>query len=205
MNIKNSEIPELITDTETFLALDGQARSMFDLEKRLPSQVFQRAMGSYIAFEYGWLWGNDFAKVLSTVAHCFGDKMVYYRALDPQPESYFEKHGWFGTASFQTADLKTRYSDIMGGRGAAFLFTAGVNICALWGSSLAWGIVCDRISWELCVMGIAGDKDFAILSKIRSLDSKTVDRYIAAAYHWKPETAKEFSREFHRNYELKSW
>src|SRR5579859_6978142 len=195
------EFGELVKDTHTFVALGAQSRSVFNLEKRLPAQVFQKTIGTYYAFEYSLIFSNDFATFLSSIASQFKDKTIHYMTLEPGPEYYYNHYGFFGLASFVPAELQTRYVKTMTRNGAADSFKArGGDICVFWGSSLAWGIFCDRISWELCVMGIAGSNQLSIPHNVPLMDLNNVGGYVSAAYHWKPSVASEFERDFNRTY-----
>jgi hypothetical protein len=195
------EFDELVADSRTFVALDAQSRSIFDLEKRLPAQVFQKAIGKYYAFEYALIFRNDFATLLSSIADQFKDKTIHYMTLEPGPEYYYNHYGFFGLASFSPVDLQTRYVKTMTRNGAADSFQVrGGDICVFWGSSLAWGIFCDRISWELCVMGIAGNQQLSIPRGFPLMELNNVGSYISAAYHWKPSVASEFMRVFNKTY-----
>lgn len=189
---------ELIADPREFVSLQMQGRSVFDLEKRLPSQVFQRKC-RYYACEYPLIFDKAFSLFLSSIASQFKDQTVHYMTLDPSPDYYCKHYGHFGLASFDPKILQTRYMDVMT-RNDPGSFRSHVNIGAFWGSSLSWGIMCDRISWELCIIGIAGGSKLSICSNFPLMKLNDVNRYVAAAYHWKPAVASDFSREFSENY-----
>ena len=120
--------------------------------------------------------------------------------LDPSPEYYYNHYGFFGLASFAPAELQTRYAKVMTREGAADSFRNHVNGGVFWGSSLAWGIVCDRISWELCVLGIADSQKLSVCHGFPLMKLDKVAGYVAAAYHWKPSVASDFAKDFDRVY-----
>lgn len=196
------ECIELISDKVEFTRLSDECRAVFDLERRLPQRVFRRDFNKYYAFEYVSIFFKYFAPFLVDVSKVFSDKAVNYMTIDPIPDYYFSNYGFYGLASFEPAKLNSDYMKIMTRDGMADSFRTGGNVGIFWGSSLKWGIFCDRKDWELCVMGVSQEFDEAIMSSIRKMDLSQVQSYIAAAYHWKPSVAAEFADAFPKNYFL---
>jgi hypothetical protein len=84
-----------------------------------------------------------------------------------------------------------------------FKLLAGANIGCFWGSSLKWGIFCDRISWELAVIGVSENIDLQNISGCRCLDASQLSGYIKSQYHAKDPSgsiALDFSKRFLLNY-----
>lgn len=192
---------ELITDRNAFVRLSEECCAVFDIAQRLPSQVFRGNFKKYYEFEYGQILSKYFAPFLTKVAQKASDKAVNYMTLEPDPSYYFNNYGFFGLASFEPVNLISNYINVMNRDGVADSFRArGGDIAVLWGSSLEWGIFCDRKAWDLCVMGVSLELDQSIISKLNIMDSTRVKNYISTAYHWKPSVAIEFLDEFFKNY-----
>jgi hypothetical protein len=120
--------------------------------------------------------------------------------LEPDPWIYFNNYGFYGLASFEPSKLMDNYLKVMYRDAGSDSFRASADVSVFWGSSLEWGIFCDRISWELCLMGVSKDLDESIIGKLNRMDSFRVKNYISAAYHWKPTVAVEFLNQFTKNY-----
>lgn len=114
---------------------------------------------------------------------------------------YYKQCGFFGMASFDPNSLVDNYASVMSRDGDVNSFRArGGDVGVFWGSSLKWGIFCDRASWELCVMGFASDLDGAPIGVIRCMQPKILQSYIYNEYRQKPDLAARFLAELERNF-----
>lgn len=193
---------ELITDKNVFSALRTQCSTVFDIEKRLPEKVFQNKFERYCAFEHSQIGSESFAAYLVDMACRFSDVTVNYMTLEPDPVDYYFKHcGFYGVASFDPATLIDNYMKIMFRGGSADSFLArGGDVGVFWGSSLQWGIFCDRISWELCVMGFYDGLKQSIMNVFDCMNTQLIGDYISNEYRHKPVVASEFLRSLEKNY-----
>jgi hypothetical protein len=123
--------------------------------------------------------------------------------LEPDAvDHYFKCCGFYGLASFETSRLTEQYLKVMVGDVTlrADSFAVNGHRGVIWGASLEWGIYCDRISWELCVMRTSSRVDRSIMSLLRCMDSTELAGYIHSEYSWKPSVAADFVKKFFTNY-----
>ncbi len=88
-----------------------------------------------------------------------------------------------------------------GGNVDSFLKRGG-DIGAFWGSSLKWGIFCDRISWELAVIAVSGDVDVPTISGFRCMDASWLSSYLQSQYPDDPAKASAFAQKFLASYAI---
>lgn len=193
---------ELITDECIFSSLRNECNKIFDTSLRLPKHVFRHKFDKYYVFPYSLILGKDFATVLANISDIYIDAAVNYMTIAPHPVDYFYKNcGFYGLATFAPEKLTDRYAKVMSRDGAADSFQVrGGDICVFWGTSQKWGIYCDRISWELCVMGLLDDLNAKTISALNNMGAKTIEGYILAEYRDNPEKASDFLKEFFVNY-----
>lgn len=196
------EYAELSLNKSAFLERFDECSTIFDISRRLPKQVFRRDLHNYYAIEHGYVLRPEFGKFLHQIADKYHDASVNYMSLEPDPvEYYFNRCGFYGLASFNPANLEKNYLSVMSRGGAADSFKArGGDVAAIWGSSLNWGIFCDRNSWDLCIIGTAQKLDKALFETIHPLDSPALNRFVSNGYRHKPNVPMEFLKEFPGNY-----
>jgi hypothetical protein len=196
---------ELIVDREAFSALAGECGKVINTGKRLPDFVFQRAFARYFAIEHAHVHRKEFGSFLFKISNIFGDKSVNYMTLEPDPVDYYYRHcSFFGLASFEPSSLVERYVPVMshGGNVDSFLYRGG-DVGSFWGSSLKWGIFCDRISWEIAVIAVSEHVDVPTISDFRCMDASWLSDYIKNQYSIKnPSIALNFTQRFLTNYSL---
>jgi hypothetical protein len=193
---------ELVIDNEAFSVLRGECEKIIDTHKRLPDLVFRRSFAKYFAIEYGLIYGKEFGALLFRISGIFGDESVHFMAVDPHPDSYYQNASHFGAASFKPSSLVERYVPVLSRERNVPQLLAGVNVGVFWGSSLKWGISCDRISWELAVIAVSEDIDVPTISGFRCMDPSGVSSYMNSQYHWKPSAASDFTQRFSANYPI---
>jgi hypothetical protein len=193
---------ELITDGSMFLALRDECTNVFDINRRLPQYVFQQRLAHLYAFEHGFVMRRDFAVFLADIARRFEDRAVNYMTLVPDPIDYYYKCcGFYGLASFELPTLVDNYIKVMSKDGSVNSFSArGGDVGVIWGSSLQWGIFCDRKSWELCVMACNLMIDKPIMSMVNVMDAARLRRYVSNEYRDRPMVAQEFLEGLTKNY-----
>jgi hypothetical protein len=198
---------ELIADGTTFSFLRGECEKIIDTRKRLPDFVFRRPFARYFVIEYAHVYGGgshgeQFVSFLSKMSGICRDHSVNYMILDPKPgDTHWEQPSSFGIVSFKPSSLKERYALVMGNAGISKILR-GANLGVFWGSSLAWGIFADRISWELGVIAVPETIDVPTNSGLRCLNAAQIASYMASQYHWKKSVADDFNRRFFSNYPI---
>jgi|HubBroStandDraft_6_1064221.scaffolds.fasta_scaffold821363_1 hypothetical protein len=194
---------ELITDGNAFSRLRDECSVIIHINKRLPEQVFRQKFAEYFAFEHGMTMRAEFAMFLTNIASGFGDRAVNYMTLDPDPVEFYHKNcGFYGLASFEPSSLIDNYIRVMSRDGEPDSFrTTGGDVAVMWGSSLGWGIFCDRRSWELCLMASFSPIDQSLMRMVRK-DAFQVRSYLLNEYQHKPQLALEFLRDLAKSYPM---
>jgi hypothetical protein len=193
--------PELIQDADAFLRLRREGEGVLAMQSRLPDQVFRLPFRKYWTFEHAGIYRDEFAIMLTHFAEVFSDSAINYMSIEPDPvEYYYEKVGFYGLASFEPTKLIGRFLSVMDRGGSADSFRArGGDVGALWGSSRRWGIFCDRISWELCVIGCDWI-EMPVSGALKYMDMASVADYVTSQYRGRPELARDFITRFAANY-----
>jgi hypothetical protein len=197
---------ELVAEKEAFVHLSRECEKIIDTRKRLPDFVFQRRFPHYFVIEYGHIPGQRFGNFLSEMSGIFKDESVNYMAIDPPAgEDFYRSSSFFGLISFAASDLRERYAAVMHPIRGASTILAGTNIGVFWGSSLKWGIFCDRISWEIAVIAVSEYVDVSAISGFRCLDAAWLSDYEKSQYHAKDPSdsiASDFMKKFMANYPI---
>jgi hypothetical protein len=194
--------PELVTDRFKFESALLEFEEIFEPAKRLPDQVFRRRECKYFAFEFGQVYSNQFPVVLKTLGERFKDNSILFMSIEPHAvDFYWERLGFYGMAIFEPETLERRLFPVMsrGGNPNSFR-TIGGNVGAFWGSSLSWGIFCDRVSWELCVLALPIGSGASDLDLLKPKDWAALSSYMRGLYHWNPSIAEGFLSSFHKSY-----
>lgn len=196
---------ELVVDREVFLVLAEECNKVIDTRKRLPDFVFQHAFVKYFVIEYAHIHRKEFGSFLFNISNIFGDKSVNYMTLEPDAVDYYHRRSsFFGLASFEPSSLVQRYVPVMsrGGNVDSFLYRGG-DVGAFWGSSLKWGISCDRISWEIAVIALSEHVDVPTISDFRCMDALWLSDHMKHQYSvTNPLIASDFTQKFLTNYPL---
>jgi len=195
---------ELITDKDTFSFLKGECEKIIDTRKRLPDFIFRHSFSKYFAIEHAQIQKNEFGSFLFKMAEAFHDESVNYMTIEPDPVDYYYRNcSFLGLASFKPAEVAGRYRSVMSRDGNVDSFLArGGDVGVFWGSSLKWGIFCDRISWELAVIAISGDIDIPTISGFRCMDALWLSKYLQSQYPDNPAVALGFAQRFSTNYAI---
>jgi len=198
---------ELVVDKKVFLVLSGECERIINTRKRLPDFVFQRSFARYFVIEHAHIFTKEFGSFLFKVSSIFEDESVNYMTLDPDPVDYYYRHfSFLGLASFRPARLVERYVPVMSRDGNVDSFRArGGDVGAFWGSSLKWGIFCDRISWEIAVIAVPEDVDVPTISGFRCMDPSWISDYVTSQYRIKDPSNSmvlDFTRRFLANYRI---
>jgi hypothetical protein len=197
-------LTELVQDQATFSALREECDKIIDTQKRLPEFVFQRSFAKYFAIEHAHVSRKAFGAFLFKMSNLFEDQLVNYMTVQPDPVDYYYRHlSFFGLASFVPSNLVDRYVPVMSREGSPDSFRArGGDVGVFWGSSLKWGIFCDRISWELAVVAVSENIDMQEMSAFRCMDASILSAYMKSQYSRDASIGADFTRRFLSNYPL---
>jgi hypothetical protein len=198
---------ELIIDKEVFSALSDECEKIINTRKRLPDFVFQRSFARYFAIEHSHIDRKEFGLFLFKMSNIFEDESVNYMTIVPHPVDYYYRHySFFGLASFNSPTLAERYLPVMSREKDvdSFLYRGG-DVGAFWGSSLKWGISCDRISSEMAVIAVSENVDVATISDFRCMDASEILGYMKSQYRIKDPShsiALDFAQRVLANYPI---
>ena len=198
---------ELVIDREVFSVLSDECEKIIDTRKRLPDFVFQRSFARYFAIEHSHIGRREFALFLLKMSDIFEDEFVNYITLVPHPvDYYYQRCSFFGLASFNPPTLVERYLPVMSREKHvdSFLHRGG-DVGAFWGSSLQWGISCDRISSEMAVIAVSENVDVPIISDFRCMDASEISGYMKSQYRMKDPSDSitlDFAQRFLANYPI---
>jgi len=198
---------ELVIDKKVFSALSDECERIIDTRKRFPDFVFQRSFARYFAIEHSHIGREEFGLFLFKMSNIFNDESVNYMTIVPHPVDYYYRHySFFGLASFDPPSLVERYLPVMsrGDDVDSFLHRGG-DVGAFWGSSLKWGISCDRISSEMAVIAVSDNVDVPTVSNFRSMDASEISGYMKSQYRMKDPSdsiALDFAQRFLANYPI---
>ena len=198
---------ELIIDREVFSVLSDECERIIDTRKRLPDFVFQRSFARYFAIEHSHIGRKEFGLFLFKMSNIFNDESVNYMTIVPHPVDYYYRHySFFGLASFDPPSLVERYLPVMSrGKDVDSFLDRGGDVGAFWGSSLKWGISCDRVSWEIAVIAVSDNVDVPTISGFRRMDASEISGYMKSQYRMKDPSnsiALDFAQRFVANYPI---
>ena len=193
-------------DERTFSIFRGECEKIIDTRKRLPDFVFKRLFAKYFAIEYAHVYGDEFGAFLSRMSNIFEDESVNYMVVDPDPvDWYYQRESHFGLVSLEASRLPERYVEVMQPVRGTSKILAGANVGVFWGSSLKWGIFCDRLSWETAVIAVPTNVDVPMVSRFRCMDASSLSDYIKSQYRVKDPSesiAANFTKRFLANYSI---
>jgi hypothetical protein len=194
---------ELIVDKQVFSVLRGECERIINTRKRLPDFVFRRLFAQYFAVEHAHTYRKEFGSFLFKMSKIFEDESVNYMTVD---DYYYRNFSFFGLASFRLSSLEDRYLPVMSREGNIDSFRArGGDVGAFWGSSLKWGIFCDRISWETAVIAVSENIDIPTISGFRCMNAAQISDFAQSQYRIKDPSssiALDFTRRFLANYPI---
>jgi hypothetical protein len=114
-------------------------REVFDIEGRLPEQVFNKDDLMFGVWDFAEMPCVDFIKLIA--GKC-GDSSIFITSLDPAPEAFYETTGGqFSVAEIAVASVESDFWPVMGYSTSETIdsFIAATHILCLVGSSSLWG------------------------------------------------------------------
>ena len=190
---------ELIQSTKVFQKMETDVSEVFLSKKRIPEQVFLHNW-KYYSFDHRLIFSIEFPYFLIDLSKIFTDITINYMSILPSAvDYYFNNFGFYGAASFETDRLINRYLRVMSRDGNVESFWArGGDVGVFWGSSKKWGIHCDRISWDLCLMGTSVDIKESVGFSTKFLTFESLKNYVKSQR--KADVATSFMEKLSCNY-----
>jgi hypothetical protein len=133
----------LVTDRNGYLDVRSHCAAVFDLDARLPNQVFRRGLRDALFCEFDAVLAPDFWPALCAMARWHGDTQVELLVLEPDCDAfYFSEYRMYPAMSLSVEASADDYwaaigfepdGDVMGS------IAISANIIAVTGSSGRWG------------------------------------------------------------------
>ena len=80
------------TGKEFFLEEFEKVKSIIDVDKELPDQVFRKLYSKFLIIEFDMICTRDFFRSIKAFLKLVGEKEFSLLVIDPQPKNYFHKH-----------------------------------------------------------------------------------------------------------------
>lgn len=135
-------------DRAGFLAVRSTIAKVFDLDARLPGQVFAGNRDDALFCEFDVLLAPDLWPAMQTMARWHGDEQIDLLVLDPDPDEFYQcQYGMYPAASLPVDGDEDDYwnavgfdstPDVMG----SIHFSA--EVVAITGKSGKWGVWGER-------------------------------------------------------------
>lgn len=131
---------------------------------RLPKQVFATTVGYFLFFEFVRAFREGAWRMFSRLAREFGDPMVWVRAVEPDPRSYYEaSFGQVAEFAFSADDDAETYTSQTHNWPATSIADAiayRADVVAWAGTSERWAAWGER-ELNLCMLHVVADERLA--------------------------------------------
>ena len=77
---------------DIFLAEFEKVKSIIDIEKELPDQVFRKPHSKFLIIEFDVIFMREFFRSIKAFLKLVGEKEFSLLSIDPHPEKYFHKN-----------------------------------------------------------------------------------------------------------------
>lgn len=138
-----AEVSSTMTDRSGYLDVRARVAATFDLNVRLPNQVFKEDVGDSLFCEFDAILTPDFWPALCAMARWHGDGHVELLVLDPDcDEFYLPEYRTYPAISLSVqADVDDYWAAIGHEPGGEVMGSIAIsaNIVAVTGSSGKWG------------------------------------------------------------------
>ncbi|MBZ4318668.1 hypothetical protein [Streptomyces huiliensis] len=84
-----AEMGSIVTDRSQYLRVRSHAATTFDLDARLPGQVFKKDIGDSLFCEFDAVLTPEFWPALCTMARWYGDTCVELLVLEPECDAFY--------------------------------------------------------------------------------------------------------------------
>ncbi|MDI5976148.1 hypothetical protein [Amycolatopsis magusensis] len=136
-------VDSLVTDRDEYLAIRSRGAATFDLEARLPAQVFRTPRPDALFCEFDVVLTPEFWPALCAMARWHGDEQVELLVLEPEAdEFYLPEYRLYPAVSLPVESSMDDYWAVIGHEpnGEALGSIAiSADVIAVTGPSGAWG------------------------------------------------------------------
>jgi hypothetical protein len=138
----------LVDDRDGFLEIQSRASAVFDLDRRLPQQVFRRDAGGALFCEFDAILTPEFWSAFSAMARWHGDRQVDLLVVAPGADAFYLPE--YQTHPAMTLPVDADSDDYWAaigfdsGSGALGSIAISANVVAVTGPSGNWGCWAER-------------------------------------------------------------
>ena len=197
----NTEKFKIYTNDD-FIKTKETLSNVFDINKRIPQQVFRNIFSNFLFEEFDWAMTPEFWNTIQQLSRASNDNHVIIATLDPDPQNYFYKefafYNWFKLPT--TLSDINYYSILKEGPKEspvdALLYNTEVVIwCA---PSMKWAIWGER-SYGICILGFSKDSNVIVPQGMWRSAHEALDDLIEANFK-DQKIPKDFSDALILNY-----
>jgi hypothetical protein len=185
----NIHTPDDFIKTKEFLS------NVFDLEKRLPEQVFRNNFGHFLFEEFDWATTSEFWGTLQHLCKASNDDHVIIAVVAPDPQNYYyRKYASYAWLKLPTTLSDTDYFSALETEpkenpNDALLYSIDTVV---WCSpSMKWAIWGER-PYGTCVIGFSNESTVIAPQGLWRSAKEALDDFIVLNFR-KFEIPKEFS------------
>jgi hypothetical protein len=135
-------------DREGFLAVRSTIAKVFDLDARLPGQVFADDLGDALFCEFDVLLAPDLWPAMQTMARWHGDEQIDLLVPAPDTDEFYQReHGMYPAASLPVDGDEDDYWDAVGFDSTPDIMSSihfSAEVVAITGKSGKWGVWGER-------------------------------------------------------------
>jgi hypothetical protein len=133
----------LMSDRDEYLAIRSRGAVTFDLDARLPDQVFRESAGDSLFCEFDVVLAPEIWPALCTMARWHGDDRIELLVLDPDCDEFYVPEGLgYPAVSLSVEASEDDYWAAIGFEpdgDALGSISISANVIALTGASAKWG------------------------------------------------------------------
>lgn len=132
----------VITDRDRYASIILNMAAVFDLDARIPNQVFKKRAGDSLFCEFDAILSPDFWPTFCAMARWHGDQWVELVVLEPDCDAYYSKYQFYPAVSLSVEASADDYWAAIGYEPpgdtyASMAITA--NVVTVTGASGEWG------------------------------------------------------------------
>lgn len=204
--MKKSPFIESETDFNTIIK---RMTRIFQLDRRLPEQVFKGEYDNFNIIDFGLMMNSSFWNILQACARLAGDSKISMLLCKPDPVNYYFKNfNRYGALNFDISATSVDYSEALRAEppgSPADAFETNSFVWTWCGDSMKWGFYGVREVPEIgigatCVKGFLWPQVNGI-SWFNTDDA--LEGLVSVVFRGHESEFREFSQDFRKNY-LKS-
>lgn len=195
-----------IEKEEDFNTIVERMSQIFQLNRRLPDQVFKEGYGNFNIIDFGPMMWSDFWHVLQACGRTAGDNEINMLLCQPDPVNYYFKHfKRYGALNFDISATATDYSEALRAEppgSPADAFETNSFVWTWCGDSMKWGFYGIREVPEIGI-GAACVEGF-LWPQVKGISWFNIDDALAGlvsvVFRGHESEFREFSEAFRKNY-----